>query len=49
MSIGALGLGSNVSRWLGPPLRKMKMHDGSRLPALLAPASGAARAASELA
>src|SRR5262245_4835350 len=29
--IGALGFGSNVSRWLGPPLRKMKMHAGSRL------------------
>ena len=31
MSTGAIGLGSKVSKWLGPPLRKMKMHDGSRL------------------
>src|SRR5262245_33241405 len=31
MLTGAFGLGSNVSWWLGPPLRKMKMHDGSRL------------------
>src|SRR5262249_35802545 len=27
---GARGLGSNVGGWLGPPLRKMKIHDGSR-------------------
>src|SRR5262245_4105112 len=29
MLTGAPGLGSNVSKWLGPPLRKMKMHAGS--------------------
>jgi hypothetical protein len=31
MSIGARGFGSNVSNWLGPPLRKMKMQEGSRV------------------
>src|SRR5207244_1738699 len=30
MLTGAPGFGSNVSRWLGPPLRKMKMQDGWR-------------------
>ena len=32
ISAGALGLGSNVSKWLAPPARKIKMHEISRFP-----------------
>src|SRR5215472_2098619 len=32
ISSGAFGLRSQVSRWLGPPHRRMKMHDFSAVP-----------------
>src|SRR3954451_18334378 len=43
-SSGASGLGSNVSKWVGPPSIQMRMHDFAFASRLLPPSAARARA-----